>query len=56
MGEHAYSTSISQRSKPNTPPPLIFGEEGSGGFLYELQVQTLTLKTHMRRGTELRCL
>lgn len=37
-------------------PPLIFGEEGLGGFLYELQVQTLTLKTRMRRGTELRCL
>lgn len=41
------------------PPPfpsIFVGEEGSGGFLYELQVQTLTLKTHMKRGTELRCL
>lgn len=48
--------SVNEANLIPPPPPSTFGEEGSGGFLYELQVQTLTLKTHMKRGTELRCL
>lgn len=45
---------ISQWRKPYIFSPFLARKEDKG-FWYELRVQVLTLKTHMRRDTELRC-